>query len=279
MMASPLRAIPWLLAVLLLGAGAAHAEDDIEGAGLLCNQGPCGVADYDGDFIKDWADNCPLNGNRKQQDNDKDTPAPVVDVGEAPDPIDNTTGPLRIYPSTPYQSGNTLPTDRDKEVGGDACDVDDDNDGVYDRRAPGKKGPDNCKFIPNPDQADGDRDGVGDVCDSEFNQVAAVTAKVTHAKRLPARRYDELGSGLIVPLGCSSACSLSGALTVGKVVIGRGTASLEGAGKTFLIVRIPAKSLRNLARKAPRIRPLLKVTTVGETPERTVFKTRVVMHR
>ena len=62
-------------------------------------------------------------------------------------------------------------------------------------------------------------------------------------------------------------------------MIGRGTASLSDAGHTFLIVRIPAKSLRNLARKAPRIRPLLKVTTVGETKERTVMKTRVVMHR
>jgi hypothetical protein len=266
--------LPALAAVLALAAGAAHAE-----SGLSCAQGPCGVADYDGDFIKDWADNCPLNGNRKQQDNDKDTPAPVVDFGDAPDPLGNTTGPLRIYPSTPNQSGNTLPTDRDKEVGGDACDVDDDNDGVYDRRAPGKKGPDNCKLIPNPDQADGDRDGVGDVCDTEFNAVAAEIAKVTHARRLPARRYDELGSGLIVPLGCSAACSLSGALTVGKTVIGRGTASLEGAGRTFLIVHIPAKSLRNFARKAPRVGALLKVTTVGETPERTVFKTRVAMHR
>jgi hypothetical protein len=259
-----------------LAAGVALGD---ETTGLNCQAGPCGVGDYDGDFIKDWADNCPLNGNRKQQDNDKDTPAPVVDLGEAPDPIDNTTGPLRLYPSTPYQSGNTLPTDRDKEVGGDACDVDDDNDGVYDRRAPGKKGPDNCKFNPNPDQADGDRDGVGDVCDKEFNAVAAVIAHVTHPKRLPRRRYDELGSGLIVPLRCSAACSLSGALTVGKTLIGRGTVALEGAGRTYLIVRIPAKSLRNLARKAPRIRPLLKVTTIGESSERTVFKTRVVMHR
>ncbi len=276
-MAPPVRILLWLLAAIALAVPAAGAAE--VDAGLECAQGPCGIGDYDGDFVKDWADNCPVNSNRKQQDNDKDTPAPVVDVGDPPDPIDNTTGPIRVYPATPYQTANPLPTDMSKEVGGDACDLDDDNDGISDRRSPGRKGPDNCKLAPNPDQADADRDGIGDVCDKEFNPQLAVIAKITHPKRLPARRYDELGSGLIVPLGCSAACSVSGALTVGKTVIGRGTASLAGAGHTFLIVKIPAKSLRNLARKAPRIRPLLTVTTVDETKERTVMKTRVVMHR
>jgi Thrombospondin type 3 repeat len=273
-MPSPARAIRWLPAVAVvaaLGTGAAHAE-----TGLACAQGPCSVADYDGDTVKDWADNCPLNGNRKQQDNDKDTGAPVVDVGMPPEPIDNTTGPIRIYPATPLQTGQPLPTDRSREQGGDSCDLDDDNDGIYDRRSPGKRGPDNCQMVPNPDQGDADRDGIGDRCDKEFNPPAI--AKVTHPKKLPARRYDEIGAGLIVPLRCSSACSVSGALTVGKTVIGRGTAALDGAGRTFLIVRIPAKSLSNLRRKRARIRPLLKVTTVGEATPRTVMKTRVLLH-
>jgi hypothetical protein len=276
-MVSAHRAIRGLLAaaaLAALGAGAAQAE-----SGIACAQGPCSVADYDGDFVKDWADNCPLNGNRKQQDNDKDTPAPVVDIGDPPDPIDNTTGPVRVYPATPYQSGNALPTDRSKDQGGDACDLDDDNDGIYDKRAPGHKGPDNCKLIPNADQADADRDGIGDVCDKEFNPASAVIAKVSIAKKLPARRYDEVEAGLIVPLRCDGACSLSGALTIGRTVIGRGTAALTGAGRTFLIVRIPAGSLRNFSRKARRIRPLLTVTTVGEPAGRTVLKTRIVLHR
>ena len=191
-MTPPVRILLWLLAAIALAVPAAGAAE--VDTGLECAQGPCGVGDYDGDFVKDWADNCPLNSNRKQQDNDKDTPAPVVDVGDPPDPIDNTTGPIRVYPATPYQTANPLPTDMSKEVGGDACDLDDDNDGISDRRSPGRKGPDNCKFAPNPDQADADRDGIGDVCDKEFNPQLAVIAKVTHPKRLPARRYDELGT-------------------------------------------------------------------------------------
>src|SRR3712207_4090988 len=175
-MALPLRLTHWLLVLVafsVLGAGVALADTEAN-----CN-GPCSVADYDGDQVKDWADNCPLNGNKKQQDNDGDTPARVADVEVVPpDPIDNTTGPIRVYPTTPYQSGNTAPSDMPKDQGGDACDVDDDNDGIYDRRAPGHPGPDNCRFAPNQDQKDSDLDGVGDVCDKEFNPTVTPIAKV-----------------------------------------------------------------------------------------------------
>jgi hypothetical protein len=266
--------LPALAAVLALAAGAAHAE-----SGLSCAQGPCGVADYDGDMIKDWADNCPLVGNKKQQDNDKDTPAPVVDAGDPPPPVNNTTGPVRLYPSTPYQSGNTFDTDIPKEAGGDNCDVDDDNDGVYDKRTPGHKGPDNCRFIPNPDQADADRDGEGDLCDKQFNPPALAAAAKVKVAKVAARRYDELGSGLIVGVRCTAACSVAGELKAGRTVIGRGNARLDGAGHTFLIVRIPSASLRNLSRKVRRLRTTLAITTIAGPKSRTVARRKVLLHR
>jgi hypothetical protein len=230
------------------------------------------------DTIKDWADNCPLVGNRRQQDNDSDTPPAIADAGVPPQG-GNLTGPLRLYPATPYQSGNALDTDIPADKGGDACDVDDDNDGVYDKRAPGHPGPDNCRDMPNPDQADGDRDEKGDLCDKEFSASATAVAEVTVPKRLAPRRFSEILAGLIVPVSCSAACSLSAELARGASSIGRGTAYLSGGGTTFLIVRLPRKSLRNFDRKFHHFSAVLRVVTTSETPNRVVAIRRIRLSR
>src|SRR3954447_2181541 len=77
--------------------------------------GPCAAADYDGDGVNDWADNCPLRSNLSQRDTDKDTPPPLIDIGR-PAGLPNTPvlsydSPVRVYPATPYQTAQPLPTD------------------------------------------------------------------------------------------------------------------------------------------------------------------------
>jgi hypothetical protein len=188
---------------------------------------------------------------------------------------------VRVYPSTPLQVGQDLPTDMPRDRGGDACDLDDDNDGVYDRKAAGRKGPDNCRFVANADQGDADADGIGDACDKELNppRPPAATAAKVRVTRPRSLRYDEVRSGVIVRVRCSAACRVAGELTRGRrTVLGRGAAALDGPGMTFLVVRIPARTLRAIARR-PSVRTLLRVSAAGSPRERTVARARLLLHR
>lgn len=242
--------------------------------------GPCGQADYDGDGLYDWADNCPRASNIEQQDSDGDAPPPLFDLGPAPESLPTSKeSPLRVYLQPPIQTDPALGS-RPSGTGGDACDDDDDNDGVLDRRTAAKTA-DNCRLAPNPEQRDSDGDGAGDACDTPALPdeepaagAAAAAARVTAA--VPrAVRFDAVGTGVIVGVRCTAACRVTGSLTLDRrsssrvvlprgartLVLGRGTAFLEGAGRTYLFLPVRAATLRKLARATPRLRPVLRVAT------------------
>ena len=273
----------WLLPLLLVLLASAVAAGPATGT---CGGGPCSPGDYDGDGVKDWADNCPLNGNAKQTDNDADTPPPVgADAGTPPSPVGDLTGPVRLYPSTPYQTGQQAPTDRDPLTGGDPCDADDDNDGVRDRRTPGHKGPDNCRRIAHADQADGDLDGLGDVCDDKFDAPVTTTPAAVTLRRPRRLRLDQVRIGVPIRLRCSATCRVRAQATLDRRLarrargaaakpLGTGAAELEGQGETYLVLRLDRAALRRLASRLPRVRLIVRVSGGARTASVPLTVTR-----
>jgi hypothetical protein len=205
------------------------------------------VPDTDRDGILDYQDNCQRLFNPSQADTDKDS-------GDPP------------YEPVPL-------TFRDPVTGGDACDVDDDADAVVDVN-------DNCPKTANADQADADGDGSGDSCDptptAPGGPVAGAPQVTIHGL---ARTYRsrELRAGLAVPVRCTAACALAGTLRAGITVLGRGAGGLEGAGSTFVFVRLSADGRRRVAHK----RKLKATVTVQASDDvgHTATQTRPVTLR
>jgi hypothetical protein len=225
----------------------------------------CGsVPDTDRDGVFDYQDNCQGYYNPSQVDTDKDSGDP------------------------PYQPVNV--TQRDPTTGGDTCDTDDDGDAVPDVD-------DNCQKVSNKDQRDTDGDGIGNACDPDPGSAAGPggggsggrgAGPVASASRGPlkltllsfSRRQSlaELRAGLAVPVRCSDACAVTGELRRGRTVLGRGRAILEGAGMTFVFVRLTKTAPRRIARASTRVTLRLSFGAVSGG-KRSVLSRSVTLRR
>jgi hypothetical protein len=299
---TPIRHLGWLVALLIAIAAAASLPG-------IAGGHPLAPLDPDHDQILTQDDNCPNRFNPRQDDTDADT-QPTAFVNGAPAGTPAT--PLAPAPNT---GGDACDTDddadavpdaldncrrdanpdqknADADAFGDVCDPDDDEDGIDD---PG----DNCAFVANQDQLDTDKDGLGDDCDPDApKRPAGFDARDKRAPRLTIRfarshGLAEVQSGLAVPVTCSERCRLSARLEVDgasarrarlggrsakSVVLARGSAEIEGRGRTYVFVRFTKGTLSRL-RRAGTVRPMLVVVARDPSRNRRTWRHRLTLHR
>ena len=191
--------------------------------------------DDDNDLVPDASDNCRTVKNPGQEDTNGDG------IGDACSFDTDGDGHLDERDNCPKVfNPNQLDTDGDGQ--GDACDFDDDNDYLPD-------GSDNCPLVSNQDQLDRDNDGIGDACDPTPGSVVDPgpdpgtagdkTAPRVRVRLARVQRLSDLLGGMATSVRCSEACAIAGRLMRGsRVMVAKGTATIAGAGRTWLFLRL-----------------------------------------
>jgi thrombospondin type 3 repeat protein len=245
-----------------------QTDTDGDGQGDACD------ADDDADGVPDTSDNCRTKANPDQRDDDHNG---IGDDCQVDSDGDGHFDPLDNCPTiaNPDQANS----DFDKQ--GDACDFDDDDDYIPDAS-------DNCPLASNQDQVNTDNDALGDACDPTPGIVTGPTGpggtENDHSKpRVRVRlarvqRLSDLLGGMATAVRCSEACAISGQLMRGRrALVAKGTATLAGAGRTWLFVRLKRGMARRLFDHRARVRATLRLKVTDAAGNVTRARRTVIL--
>ena len=247
-----------------------QTDTDGDGQGDACDP------DDDGDGVADGGDNCRTVPNPGQEDSNGDGRGDACPPTDADgDGTFDDTDNCKSVPN-PDQANS----DFDKQ--GDACDFDDDDDYIPDTS-------DNCPLASNQDQVDTDNDALGDACDPtpgivtgpgtvpggnvNDNEKPGVRVRLARVQRL-----SDLLGGMATSVRCSEACAISGRLIRGRrSVLATGTATLGGAGRTWLFVRLKKGMAKRLFHNRRRVRATLRLNVTDAAGNATRTRRTVIL--
>ena len=262
-------------------------NSDGDNAGDACDK------DDDNDGIDDGSDNCRTKQNADQKDEDGDG------IGDACAFDGDRDGVVDERDNCPDSGPDPNQADNDADGLGDICDSDDDNDQVADDRdncpkvdnsSQTDRDGDGIGTVCDPgesvDGSGGGGDGGGgggggtapDATPAPGTPEAArreadATAPTLSVSIARTQRRADLEGGMPTSVRCSEGCALTAELRVdaatarrlglGSRTLGRGTAALGGAGRTWVFVRVkPATRKRLLASRGRKVIATLSVRAV-----------------
>ena len=241
-----------------------QTDTDADGQGDACDP------DDDNDGVADASDNC------------RTYPNPTQDPSVCPPPPDSDADGIRDDTDNCKSLPNPDQANSDLDKQGDACDFDDDDDYIPD-------GSDNCPLASNQDQVDSDNDGLGDACDPTPGIVTGPSTgpggtENDHSKpRVRVRlgrlqRLSDLLGGMATSVRCSEACAISGQLMRGRrSLVAKGTATLAGAGRTWLFVRLKRGMAKRLFDHRARVRATLRLKVTDAAGNVTRARRTVIL--